>query len=287
MPDNTDFVDVRILDNFYQTSSFYPMPVVMVSTLAEDGQTNLGPYSLVFPYVIAGEHAMMLISRSNSNTAANIERAGKAALNFIPYDKKFLKNSVQLGFPGETTDEKMKHSVYTLIPSPQEVQGTETAYPRIVKEAVQVFECTRDASYTFHPSEQEAHFLLRIDSILMQERWHKALIDGKGYPSLPIDYGYRNNSDFWFAKHKKPFNVPIPKGRGLPVDAVQYAADRLDPDITWEREACAKIVNVPRVFLKTVMTQINEEARQRGVSVITPVLLDEIRDKRAQEKKGK
>ena len=59
---NNEFVDVRILDNFYQTSSFFPMPVVLVSTVAETGQTNLGPYSLCFPYIIAGEHAMILIS---------------------------------------------------------------------------------------------------------------------------------------------------------------------------------------------------------------------------------
>ncbi len=45
----TDLVDVRVLDNFYQTSSYYPMPVVMVSTLDEQGKTNLGSYSLCFP----------------------------------------------------------------------------------------------------------------------------------------------------------------------------------------------------------------------------------------------
>jgi hypothetical protein len=32
-----DFEDVRILDNFYQTSSYFPMPVVLVGTLAESG----------------------------------------------------------------------------------------------------------------------------------------------------------------------------------------------------------------------------------------------------------
>jgi hypothetical protein len=37
------FTEIRILDNFYQTSSFYPMPVVLISTLNEDGSTNLGP----------------------------------------------------------------------------------------------------------------------------------------------------------------------------------------------------------------------------------------------------
>lgn len=49
-----EFTEVRVLDNFYQTSSFYPMPVVLVSTLAESGRTNLGPYSLCFPHIITG-----------------------------------------------------------------------------------------------------------------------------------------------------------------------------------------------------------------------------------------
>ena len=73
-----DFVDVRILDNFYQTSSFFPMPVVLVSTLNESGATNLGPYSLCFPYVVTGgqQHSMLLICRPDSNTALNIVRTG-------------------------------------------------------------------------------------------------------------------------------------------------------------------------------------------------------------------
>jgi len=48
------FTEIRILDNFHQTFSFYPMPVVPISTLNEDGSTNLGPYSLCFPYVVTG-----------------------------------------------------------------------------------------------------------------------------------------------------------------------------------------------------------------------------------------
>ena len=44
-----DFEDVSILDNFYQTSSFFPMPVVLVGTLAENGQTNLGPIRCASP----------------------------------------------------------------------------------------------------------------------------------------------------------------------------------------------------------------------------------------------
>ena len=42
----SSFKDLRIVDNFYQTSLFFPMPTVLISTLAEDGSTSLGPYSL-------------------------------------------------------------------------------------------------------------------------------------------------------------------------------------------------------------------------------------------------
>ena len=45
----SSFKDLRIVDNFYQTSSYYPMPTVMVSTLAADGSTSVGSYSLCFP----------------------------------------------------------------------------------------------------------------------------------------------------------------------------------------------------------------------------------------------
>ena len=34
------FRDLRIVDNFYQTSSFFPMPTTEIGTLSESGQTN-------------------------------------------------------------------------------------------------------------------------------------------------------------------------------------------------------------------------------------------------------
>ena len=39
----SSFENLRIVDNFYQTSAFFPMPTVIVSTLAQDGSTSLGP----------------------------------------------------------------------------------------------------------------------------------------------------------------------------------------------------------------------------------------------------
>ena len=133
------FKEVKVVDNFYQNSLFFPMPTVAISTLAEDGTTTIGAYSLVFPYYIAGKdsYAMLLECRNSSNTAQNILRTGKCALNFIKDDKKSFKELVRLGFPGKTPQEKMKDCTFDLIKGQAEGER-----PLILEDAYQVIECT-------------------------------------------------------------------------------------------------------------------------------------------------
>jgi flavin reductase (DIM6/NTAB) family NADH-FMN oxidoreductase RutF len=283
-----EYVDVRILDNFYQTSSFFPMPVVLVSTVAESGQTNLGPYSLCFPYIVVGQHSMMLGTRWDSNTSLNLQRTSVCAINFVPDDKKYMRNCVMLGYPGETTEEKMQHSIFTLVPStrtPEERQPG-VQYPELVQEAVQVFECTWDQRYPLknEPDSPECHFVLRVDKIVMKRKWRDALLKGKGFPRLPIDYGFRDNAYFWFTRGARPYRLDIPQEKGITTDAVKFAAQRIEPDLPWQEEAYAKLVKVPRVFLTRVIRQIIEEAKAEGVAEITPEFLDRVRDKRSGER---
>lgn len=287
-----EFTEVRMLDNFYQTSSFFPMPVVLVSTLAESGRTNLGPYSLCFPYHVTGgqDYAMMLIARGTSNTALNIVRTKVCALNFIPDKKKYMKNCVMLGYPGESTEEKMKNSIFTLRPSTRNETSHKNqnppSYPEIVNEAFQVFECTWDDRFPLKRNGDlvENHFLLLIDKIVMKKKWKDKLFKGKGFPALPIDYGYRDNVRFWFTKHSRPYAVPIPKEKGNSIEVIKYACTRYDPDIKWEDEACAKIVKVPNIFLKKVISGVVKAAKEEGISVITPQFMDKIQDKRSSGK---
>jgi len=285
----TDFEQIRIVDNFYQTSSFFPMPVVLVSTLAETGQTNLGPYSLCFPHLIAGQdkYAMMLICREDSNTAMNIKRTGLCALNFIPDEKKYMENCVILGFPGETTEEKMANSVFSLFPSMRSDNGNGGTYPEVVEESVQIFECTWDKSYPNQLIPGCDNFLLKVDSIQLRKKYKDAIIRGmdeKSFPKLPIDYGFRDNIYFWFAEVKRPYKVRIPEDRGTDVNFVMYAAKRFNPDVEWTEEAAAKIVSVPRIFLNRVLEGVVKAAQAEGVTVITPEFMDKIRDKRSDEK---
>lgn len=85
---------------------------------------------------------MILCCRNSSNTAKNILRTGKCSINFIPDDKKYFKEAVRIGYPGETTEEKMKDCIFTLVDGKRAREDMDVKYPKIVKEAFQVFECT-------------------------------------------------------------------------------------------------------------------------------------------------
>ena len=298
--------ELRIVDNFYQTSAFYPMPTILISTVSESGQTNLGAYSLCFPYYIAGKdyYAMILECRNSSNTAQNILRTKKCALNFITDSKKFFKEAVRLGFPGETTEQKMKDCIFTLENS---TLGEDR--PKIVGESYQVFECTWDDSLEdafndlpgnlegYEPpyrnfngitSKFGAHFILKIDKILMQEKYHSSIINGvksNNFPPVPVDYGYRDSTNFWYSKFKRPIAEKIPAKDNGDVKSVMYAAERIDPNVKFTEEACAKLTKIPRVFLKAALTQMVDIAKEEGISLIDEKALEMINDKRRKEKK--
>jgi flavin reductase (DIM6/NTAB) family NADH-FMN oxidoreductase RutF len=290
------FQPVRVLDNFYQTSAYFPMPVVLVCTISETGRMNLGPYSLCFPYSVAGgRYQMVFNSRDNSNTGANLRRTGVCSLNFIPDSRRFMRNCVMLGYPGETTEEKMQNSIFTLIPSRRtaEERSVGVAYPDIVNEAIQVFECRLD-SFEVDESIHSQRSILTIEKVLLKERWHRALLRGgtKRFgrhavvPPLPVDYGFRNNVNFWFSRHSPPYVEQIPSSKAVSVDSVMWAISRggYAEKLTWQPEAAAKLVTVPRVFLGLVLKGIADEAALKGVTTITPDFLDAVRDRKRGEK---
>lgn len=303
------FEELRIVDNFYQTSGFFPMPTVLVGTVdMATGLTNMGAYSLCFPYYIAGKdsYAMLLECRNSSNTAINILKTGKCSLNFIPDNKKYLKECVRLGFPGETTEEKMSKCSFTLIDGFMHKEAPGITLPKIIDEAFQVFECTwlkeldgaqNDVPLDEYPppyhdfngitSPMGAHFILKIDKILLKPAYKAAIINGvkaRRFPRVSVDYGYRDNTRFWFERFRKPLFINIPKTKGLALSTVQYAADRIDPAVQFTPEACQMLVKVPRVFLNTVLNSCVAWAKENDCAVITEKEMQIINDKRAKEK---
>ena len=306
------FKDLRIVDNFYQTSLFFPMPAVLISTLADDGQTNCGPYSLIQPYYVAGKeyYTMLLSCRNSSNTAQNILKRKKCAINFFPDDRKYFKQAVKLSWPGDTTQEKMKDFSLSLEDGLRAEADPEGSYPKVLSDAFQVIECTwldtLDGAQDDQPlpegadhyelpkyhdfngitSPYGAHFILKVDKILMKEKYYNAIVNGvkaRDFPPCPVDYGYRDSKNFWYHKHRGMIAELLPI-RKTTLASVRYAADRTDPDIHFTDDALETIVNVPRIFLPTVLRGCVAWAKENGVTEITAAEMKIINDKRSKEK---
>ena len=303
----SSFENLRVVDNFYQTSLFFPMPTVVISTLCEDGTTTLGPYSLVQPYYVAGKdyYAMLLCCRNSSNTAQNILRNGKCALNFVDDRPKTFAECVKLSWPGDKPEDKMPRCNFRL-----EKGQAEGDRPQVLSDAIQVIECTwvreldnaqndlpgQLSGYEppYHDfngitSQFGAHFILKVDKILMKKKYSDAIINGvkaSDFPHLPVDYGYRDSKNFWFHRSRRMLAELLPM-RKQSLESVRYAADRADDKVRFTDDALETILNVPRVFLPLVLKGCVEWARENNVDLIDASHMKIINDKRAKEKNKK
>ena len=308
----SSFENLRIVDNFYQTSLFFPMPTVVVSTLCEDGSTSLGPYSLIQPYYVAGKdfYAMLLQCRNSSNTAQNILRNGKCALNFITDEPKYFKECVKLSWPGDKPEDKMPKCNFRLEEGQMQAENPGEKRPKVLTDAYQVIECSwvreldgaendkagietgYDGPYhNFNgiTSKFGAHFILKVDRILMKKKYSDAIINGvraKDFPPVPVDYGYRDSKNFWFHRHAKMRTELLPV-RKASLESVRYAADRADDKVKFTDDALEMILNVPRVFLPAVLRACVSWAKENNVELITVKEMAIINDKRSKEKAKK
>ncbi|MBE7007562.1 MAG: hypothetical protein E7422_00165 [Ruminococcaceae bacterium] len=307
----SSFENLRVVDNFYQTSLYFPMPTVVVSTLCEDGSTTLGPYSLCQPYYVAGKeyYAMLLCCRNSSNTAQNILRTGKCAINFVDDKRATFRECVKLSWPGDKPEDKMPKCNFRREKSQIEEQTGEKR-PEVLTDAIEVIECTwmreLDGAQDDKPgvldgyeppyhdfngitSQFGAHFILRVDRILMKKKYSDAIINGvraRDFPPLPVDFGYRDSKNFWFHRHRRMIAELLPI-RKASLESVRYAADRADDKVKFTDDALETILNVPRVFLPTVLRGCVAWAKENNVELVTAEHMKIINDKRAKEKNRK
>ena len=303
----SSFENLRVVDNFYQTSLFFPMPTVVISTLCEDGSTTLGPYSLVQPYYVAGKdyYAMLLSCRNSSNTAQNILRTGKCAINFVDDKPKTFAECVKLSWPGDKPEDKMPGCNFKL-----EGGQAEGDRPQVLTDAIQVIECTwvreLDGAQDDAPGQLNgyeppyhdfngitskfgAHFILKVDKILMKKKYANAIINGvkaSDFPALPVDYGYRDSKNFWFHRKTRMRAELLPM-RKQSLESVRYAADRADDKVKFTDDALETVLNVPRVFLPLVLKGCVDWAKENNCALITAAEMKIINDKRAKEKNKK
>jgi hypothetical protein len=266
------FVSSPMRDNWYQRSSFLGSTFALITSVSEDGQTNIGPYQLSFPFEVNTGRSWMVISRNTSNTATNVHRTHKCALNFIEYDKDKIETILKFGYPGQTTTQKMAYNNFELIDSPTPGREPSDRYPKILAEAFQVYECTLDIDrINENPilrDSPSAHLLLNIDNILVKEKW-MALVDGSGdeMPRIPLTYGFRGGSTFWFGETQPAYKLPIPD-LGPNHELVHYEANRMDDEVRFTWDACKQLTGIPNAFLQNVLGGIVKQAKLRGVTEV-------------------
>ena len=182
--------------------------------------------------------------------------------------------------------------------------------PMVLTDAIQVIECTwvreLDGADKDMPGELNgyegpyhdfngitskfgAHFILKVDKILMKKKYSDAIIRGvkaKDFPSLPVDYGYRDSKNFWFHR-KTRMRAELLQVRKASLDSVRYAADRADDTVKFTDDALETILGVPRVFLSVVLKGCVDWAKENNVTLITAEHMKIINDKRSKEKNKK
>ena len=177
---------------------------------------------------------------------------------------------MKFGYPGQTTAEKMAYNTFELIDSPTPGRESSEIYPKILAEAFQVYECTLDVDrISENPilrDSPSAHLLLNIDNILVDEYWMD-FVDGSGdkMPRIPLTYGFRGGSTFWFGETQPAYKLPIPD-LGANHEVVHYEANRLDDEVRFTMEACKQLSGIPNAFIQNVLTGIVKEAKARGIS---------------------
>ena len=200
----------------------------------------------------------------------------------------------------------MKDTIFTLVDGKRARENQNEQFPKIVQEAFQVFECTwvkeldnaqddkiqDEYNGPYHnfngiTSKYGAHFILKIDHIILKDKYQQALINGvnrKNFCPLPANWGYRDSKNFWCSNYHKPDAVGIPN-REVDLTSLQYAAKRLNTDVIFTDDALKMLVKVPRPFLKLVLQGCVDWANKNNCKVITAKEMTIINDKRSKDKR--
>ena len=98
------------------------------------------------------------------------------------------------------------------------------------------------------------------------------------YGALNKDYNLLNITTAKSLRHKHNWRQKV---------AIQSKAERINPNVKFTKEACAKLTKIPRIFLKAALTQMVDIAKEENISLIDENALTIINDKRRKEKKDK
>ena len=66
----------------------------------------------------------------------------------------------------------------------------------------------------------------------------------------------------------------------MDTDSVKYQVERMETNVKWHPDSYKQLAKVPRIFLKMIISKINEAAIAEGVDIVTPEFLAKVQEKR-------
>jgi hypothetical protein len=161
-----------------------------------------------------------------------------------------------------------------MIKSPTPQYRDDPEYPLIIEEAFQVFECVLDGEFEYRPIREadaslaEDFIALKVENIMLRQSFKQKLNKRDEFPNMPISYGFRGGSEFWFTSHNEPFHFPLPRGKELDPQFVFQIANRLDPAVHFTLDACAALVGMPAPFLESALGVFVTKAKKQGADTV-------------------
>ncbi len=223
--------------------------------------------------------------------------------------RKSFKSLLKLSWPGDSSVEKARKFDFTLEDGLMASENPShlNDYPKVIKEAFQVMECTwlreLDNAQDDKPGFLDGYpgpyhnfngitgkfgsmFILKIDKILLKEKYQKAIVNGVksgDFPPAIVNYGYRDSKNFWYHKHRHAICMTMPDNQST-IESVYKTIKEIDSNIVFSEDACMKLVKVPGVFLKDEIEKCIEWAKENNVSELTAEHIERIKDKHSSEK---
>ena len=130
------------------------------------------------------------------------------------------------------------------------------------------------------------HYILKVDKILLKEKYHNAILNGVtryNFPPVPTNFGFRDSMHFFEAQFSRPLMEDVPK-KEVELSSVRYAADRVDDKVKFTDEAIKPLVKVPRVFLGLVLKGCVKWAKEHNITLITEKEMEIINEERKKNK---
>jgi flavin reductase (DIM6/NTAB) family NADH-FMN oxidoreductase RutF len=255
--------EAKIKPFWYSDIWLFPKIITIITTLDKKGRVNAAPYSHIMQYDVMPKNPRMIIGfRQTSHTFQNILETGEFVIN-CPSADHLDDMMVTARFWPDGVNE-LDHTNFTPIPSTK-------VKPPSIKECPQIAECTVDQIIRLDKS--SGIIIGKIEALMFDEELIEMDREERiNAMNLPIGLGDQNRKYYYHAK-LQPDNI-IMHELEEPPDAMRGMD--VSTTMDWAEDAMQTLMTIPPGVRKMVTENTEEFVREKGESVVTLALFEEL-----------